>query len=158
MINQIINGIIQNWFIVLLSFLMLMGGTFRAWQLHGWKRVLLGKRFEHRELIYRRGDNSVSWKPTLQSWKIILTGGMSILTIFLLLMLLVLSFVYAHDIQATRDNDFKLCEIFGTTQPTQEQLDLFYNKNSYTYELDLDLKNLDFPINIVSGDNETEKT
>lgn len=124
--NIIIEGIKNNLFIVIISLLMLVGGTLMAYRKFGIKRVLLGKRYDHRELVYKNEDNTIQWKETLRTWKIILTGGMSLLSIFLLIMLLSLAFIYSHDIKATRDNDELLCKTFGTINPNQDQLDEYY--------------------------------
>ena len=126
MIDRIIAGIIENWFLVGLSFFLLVAGTITAYRKFGIKRVLLGKKNDQRELIYREDDGSIIWRPTLKTWQIILTGGMNLLTVFLLIMLLALSFIYQHDIQASRDNDELLCKTFGTVNPSQEQLEDFY--------------------------------
>ncbi len=124
--DRILAGIIENWFLVALSLLMLVGGTAAAYKKFGLKRVLLGKKNDDRELIYRRQDESIEWKETLKTWWIILTGGMSLLTLFLLTMVLVLAFVYAVDMSSTRTNDELLCREFGTTQPSQEQMEDYY--------------------------------
>lgn len=132
-IDQIIAGIIENWMIVGISLLMLVGGTLAAYQKHGLKRVLLGKRHDGRELIYRV-DGRIDWKPTLDSWLIIITGGMSLLSVFLIMMLLALSFIYQYDMKSTRDNDELLCKTFGTTIPTTDQLEEFYENNENRLE------------------------
>ena len=129
MIDRIISGIMSNWIIVTISFALLVGGTIAAYQKYGIKRVLLGKKNDNRQLVYRRGDGSVVWGETLKTWQIILTGGMSILTLFLIFMLLALSFIYQHDIQATRENDEKLCQEFGTVFPTKEQVEAYNDRN-----------------------------
>jgi hypothetical protein len=143
MIETIIAGVKENLFLVGFSLLMLIGGTIASYKKFGLKRVLLGKKHDHRELIYRRKDNSIIWKETLISWKIILTGGMSLLTIFLIIMLLSLSFIYKHDIQATRENNYKLCQAFGTTEPTPDQLENYYGEPGLLEEnLKLDLEEI----------------
>lgn len=35
--------------------------------------------------------------------------------------------MYQHDIQSTRDNDGKLCQVFGTIYPTEQQVEDFNN-------------------------------
>ncbi len=126
MIEIIIQGIKDNLVIVLISLAMLIFGTLAAYKKFGIRRVLLGKRHDNRELVYRKQDNSIEWKETLKTWKIILTGGMSFLTIFLIMMILVLSVVYAVDMRSTRTNDELLCREFGTTNPEQEQMEEYY--------------------------------
>lgn len=143
MIETIINGIIQNWLLVTLSFLMLVLGTYAAYKKYGLKRVLLGKSFDDRELIYTKFDDSIDWKPTLKSWKIILTGGMSTLTIFLLIMILALSFFYARDLRSQIENDEMFCKEFGTVKPTQEQLEEYYRKErGYAYFDEINFSNI----------------
>lgn len=131
-INRIISGIILNKEIVGLCFLLLIVGTIVAYKKHGLKRVLLGKKHDSRELIYYK-ENKIEWKPTLTSWKIILTGGMDILTLFLILILIILSFLYAHDIESTKSNDNLLCMQFGTIYPTEEQLDRYNAQQNPSY-------------------------
>jgi len=130
-----VNGIFENWFIVLVSFVMLVVGTVAAYKKHGLKRVLLGKNNDSRELVYKRTDGSIIWSSTLKTWGIIFTGGMSLLSLFLLVMLLVLSFVYQHDIAATRHNDELLCQTFGTINPSQEQLEEYYGNSNFKVNL-----------------------
>lgn len=143
MIELIIQGMKDNWVIVGLSLFMLVAGTITAYKKFGLKRILLGKSNDHRELVYRRGDESIMWKETLKTWKIILTGGMSLLTVFLIMMLLILSAVYAIDIKSTRINDEKLCRAFGTTEPSQEQMEAYYGMGEINLE--------DININEVKG-------
>ena len=126
MIEAITQGIIENWMMVGVSLFMLIGGTIAAYRKFGLKRVLLGKTNEDRELVYRREDESIIWKETLKTWRLILTGGMSLFTLFLMFMILILSAVYAVDIKATRINDELLCKEFGTVSPTQDQMEIYY--------------------------------
>jgi len=116
-------------FIVTISLFLLIFGTIQAYRKFGLKRVLLGKKNDNRELIYRTKNNEINWKQTLKSWKIILTGGMDLLTIFLVIILLILSFAYSNDIKTIKNNDYKLCNIFGTTNPTTTQLTNYNNLN-----------------------------
>lgn len=148
MIERIIAGIIENWLLVTVSFLMLVVGTATAYKRYGLKRVLLGKKNDNRELIYRSNSGKIIWTSTAKTWIIILTGGMKALTLFLLIMLLALAFIYQHDIQATRDNDNLLCEEFGTIYPTQEQIEVYYGR------IDPD----DLNISIKLGDNNDRRT
>ncbi len=134
MIEVIIEGVIENWYIVLASLFMLVGGTIAAYRKFGLKRVLLGKTNEDRELVYRREDESIVWKETLKTWRLILTGGMSLFTLFLIFMILILSAVYAIDIKATRVNDELLCREFGTVSPTQEQMEVYYGVREVSIE------------------------
>lgn len=126
MIDLILQGIKDNWLIVGLSLFMLVAGTVAAYRKFGLKRVLLGKRNDDRDLVYRREDGSIVWKDTLTTWSIILTGGMGFFTVFLIAMIILLSFVYAMDMNATRTNDELLCQAFGTTEPTEQQLEDYY--------------------------------
>ncbi len=126
MIELIIQGMKDNWLIVSLSLFMLVGGTIMAYKKFGLKRVLLGKKNDDRELVYRNEDGSIIWKDTLKTWSIILTGGMGFFTVFLIIMILILSFVYAVDMRNTRTNDEMLCQAFGTTQPTESQMEDYY--------------------------------
>lgn len=126
MIEIILQGIKENWLIVGLSLFLLVGGTIAAYRKFGLKRVLLGKKNEDRELVYRKENGSIMWKETLKTWSIILTGGMGFFTVFLIIMILILSFVYAMDMRSTRTNDELLCQAFGTTQPTEEQMEEYY--------------------------------
>lgn len=112
--------------IILASLAMLIMGTLIAYKKFGLKRVLLGKTNDHLELIYYN-NGKISWKPTLKSWKIILTGGMSLLSIFLLIMLLILAGLYAKDINAQKQNDEIFCQKYGTVYPTEEQLKDYNN-------------------------------
>jgi len=134
MIEIILQGIKDNWLIVGLSLFMLVAGTIAAYRKFGLKRVLLGKKNDDRELVYRRQDNSIIWKDTLKTWSIILTGGMGFFTVFLIIMILILSFVYAVDMNATRSNDELLCQAFGTTEPTPEQVEEYYAENGIISE------------------------
>lgn len=136
MIETITKGIIDNWVIVGLSLFMLIGGTISAYKKFGLKRVLLGKKNDNRELVYRREDNSIIWKDTLKTWGIIITGGMGLFTMFLIIMILVLSAVYAMDIKATRTNDELLCQAFGTTQPTEQQMEDYYARERGEFNID----------------------
>lgn len=151
--EQIIQGIINNIWMVGFSLLLLVGGTFQAWRKFGLKRVLLGKKNEHRELVYKRESGSIKWRETLGTWFIIFTGGMNVLSLFLLLILIILSFVYQHDIQATRSNDEKLCQEFGTIYPTRADLVIFNMGNRYNLnELNITTR---IPLYYELGDNKT---
>lgn len=126
MIETIIEGMMNNWMIVGFSFFALVFGTWAAYRKHGLKRVLLGKTNDDRELIYKKENGDIIWGKTLKSWKIIVMGGMSLLTVFLLIMVLVLSFVYGMDMRATRVNDEIFCREFGTVNPTETELENYY--------------------------------
>lgn len=146
MLDLIIQGMKENWLIVGLSLFMLVAGTIAAYRKFGLKRVLLGKKNDDRELVYRREDNSIIWKDTSKTWSIIMTGGMGFFTMFLIIMILILSFVYAMDIRSTRINDELLCQAFGTTQPTEEQMEDYYAEE----RIDLEFEGLE-----IEGDIKT---
>ena len=128
-LSQISTGILDNWLIVSFSLFLLLFGTIIAYQRFGIKRVLLGKKNDDRDLIYFTDNNRIDWLPTFKTWFIILTGGMSLLSIFLLILILLLSFFYVTDINSTRQNDEILCQTFGTVFPSESQLSSYNNPN-----------------------------
>lgn len=115
--------------LIILFGVLIIAVTIQTYRKFGIKRVLLGKKHDDRELIYRT-NGKIDWKPTLKSWKIIVTGGMDTLTIFLIILLLLLSYMYVRDINATRVNDDKLCKAFGRVLGVSEQDIIDYNSNN----------------------------
>lgn len=121
---------VNNYFTIIIFLLVvIVMSTIVTYQKFGIKRVLLGKKHDSRELIYYN-ENGIDWKPTLRSWKIIVTGGMDTLTIFLLILIITLSFIYSHDMTATRLNDDKLCKAFGRVLDVSEEDIINYNNNN----------------------------
>jgi hypothetical protein len=115
-------------FIILFG-VLIIAVTIQTYKKFGLKRVLLGKRNDNRELIYRT-NGKIDWKPTLKSWKIIVTGGMDTLTVFLIILLLLLSYMYIRDINTTKMNDEKLCRAFGRVLNVTEEDIVRYNENN----------------------------
>lgn len=151
MIEIVIEGIKSNWEMVLASFVMLVAGTIITYHKFGIKRVLLGKHNDHRELVYYDEQGKILLKPTLNTWKIILTGGMNTLSLFLIIMMLFLSYSYYHDLKAIRENDEEYCQTFGTVFPTEEQIERYRKGDDF---MDLDsLNNISFK----GEDNDRER-
>lgn len=115
--------------LIILFGVLIVAVTIQTYKKFGLKRVLLGKRYDNRELVYRT-NGKIDWKSTLKSWRIIVTGGMDTLTVFLIILLLLLSYMYIRDINATKINDDKLCRAFGRVLDVSEEDIIRYNTNN----------------------------